>query len=130
MPITDSDYDGRSMHSGVVSIIGTVVGAGSSTPTIAATTVVPARDNFITSTSRTSEGLYVLTFRQFPARVLNVHPQIYRASGAFKHIHMVSFSEANRTVTVQVMLADGSGVDDVETTDTVRVTVFGRKELD
>lgn len=124
--IKESPRPSQSMHHEEVHLFGAVLGAGASTPTIPATTSVLATDNNITSTARTSEGLYVLTFRQFPAVILDIIPTIMRASGAFKHVNLVSFSVANMTVTIQVMLADGSGVDDVESTDTVRVAVYGR----
>lgn len=127
--ITESDYPACSLHGGMLTITGALVGAGSSAPAVVSTATVPAIDNYVSSISRTSEGLYVATFRQFPERVLNVHVSRFAASGAFKHAFPVSFSTADKTVTFQVMLADGSGVDDIESTDTVRITVIGRKEL-
>jgi hypothetical protein len=116
-----SPYYNRTVHHEEVDLTGWVVGAGASAPT-----VPTDKDNLVESTARTSEGLYVITFREGVPKFLHVIPTIEAASGAFKQVYVVSKSVSARTVTVQVMLAAGSGVDDIETTDTLIMTVRAR----
>jgi hypothetical protein len=116
-----SPYFARSVHHEEVVYTGWVVGAGASAPTIPT-----SNDNLVESTARTSEGLYVITFREGVPKILHVIPTIEAASGLFKQVYVVSKSISARTVTVQVMLANGGGVDDIETTDTLYMTVRSR----
>lgn len=116
-----SPYYGRTVHREMVHLTGWVVGAGTSAPTVPSDV-----DNLIASTSRTSEGLYVLFLAEGVPTILHAIPTIEAASGAFKQVYVVSVDTAAKSITVQVMLAAGSGVDDIETTDTLKLTVFTR----
>lgn len=126
---TRSEYPHSSMHLEACDFMAVVVGAGAVAPTIPASSVVRPCDNFALSAARTSEGLYVITLKEkFPV-ILDVDPHIIAASGAYKQVYTVSWSEAAGTITVQCMLAAGSGVDDIETTDTLRLRILARKAL-
>lgn len=122
-----SEHPSYSMHFEEITFLAAVVGAGASAPTVPGASVVPLNDNFAASATRTSEGLYVITLREkFPA-ILNVIPVIWRSSGVLKHVNLVSKDTAAGTITVQVSLANGGGVDDIETTDLLCLTVHARK---
>jgi hypothetical protein len=128
-----SEYKASSMHLEAVDLMAAVAGAGTGAPTVVATTVMAAADNFAASATRTSEGLYVVQLKEHIPEILQVVPTIERASGVLKHVNVVSWSETGTstgsTVTVQVSLAAGSGVDDIETTDVLRLRVYGRLSL-
>lgn len=123
-----SPYPTNSMHGSHVSFLAAVVGNGTGAPTIPASTVVPPQDNWALSAVRTSEGLYVITLKDRWPLILNVVPTIVAATGAFKQAYPVSWNEVAGTITIQVMLAAGSGVDDLESTDTLRLWVEARTE--
>lgn len=122
-----SPYPARNMSRDTVDLMAAVVGAGTSAPTVAPATTLKAEDNFAASASRTSEGLYVITLKDKFGHILDVKPSIMRASGALKHVNLVSFSDANGTITVQVSLANGGGVDDIETTDTLFLRILAKE---
>ena len=126
--MNSSDYPRTSMHGSTLDLLAAVTGAGPSAPTVTSTSTIPAIDNYASSASRTSEGLYVITLREKFPRILHVAPVITRASGVLKHVNVVSWSETAGTITVQVSLADGSGVDDLETSDLLRLWISARKE--
>lgn len=124
-----SEYPGSSMSRKAVDLMAAFTGAGASAPTVSSSTVMAAEDNFASSAVRTSEGLYVFTLKEKVPEILQVVPTIERASGVLKHANIVSWSETAGTVTVQVSLANGGGVDDIETTDVLRLRIYARLEV-
>lgn len=121
-----------SLHQDKCDIVGGMVGAAGSALTASPTTGtwgLSARDNFFTTTgsSRTSTGLFVVAFKEFPPTILDIQVEVHNASGTTLFGSARTYSIANKTVTIDIR--DGgssSAVADPTTNDHIRVLIIGR----
>lgn len=124
-------YPAKSMHQDYLEMVAGAVGAGAAALTAeptTGTTLLAVRDNFFSSCTQTSTGLFVVTFKEMPPTVLNVRAYLINASGTHLRVAVRSWSITAKTVTIEVRdLSAADAVADPTTSDHIRVVVVGRE---
>lgn len=123
-------YPAKAMHQDLLFMEAGAVGAGASILTNALPTdanwPLQVRDNFYSSNTRTSAGLFVLTLKEMPPVIIEVLVTVHNTAGTALRGQARSYSLTAKTVTIDIR--DGAGaVADPTTGDYVRVTVIGRE---
>jgi hypothetical protein len=106
-----------------VTCFATVVGAGGSAPTVPTTT---PENNLASSVVRTSEGLYVVTLRDCPQRIITADVNIKTAANVYGKVS--TWSESAKTITFRTFEADGSIID-VTTSETCTIVIDGQESI-
>jgi len=99
------------------------VGAGAADATLATDAQYPREDNLGLTMKRTSIGLFVVTLADCTTQVLTVIPEIVGVEGLWATVK-VDVDPVAKTLTLNVWDPAG-GLDDPETTDTVKLTIIG-----
>lgn len=122
-------YPAKSMHQDRLDIVAGLIGGGAAVMTGETTDgdwPLSARDNFYSSNTRTSQGLFVVTLKEFPPIVLDVLVQVHNASGTTLQGACRSYSRTAKTVTIDIRDDEGD-VQDPTTSDHVRILLIGRE---
>lgn len=125
-------FPAKSMHQDRLELVCGMVGAGAAILTTELTTGAPfllaARDNFYSSNTRTSTGLFVLTLKEMPPTILDISVDVLNAAGTTLRGAVRTWSLTAKTVTIDIRDgAAANAVADPTTSDHIRVTVLGRE---
>lgn len=122
-----ADFDVRTFSKNVIMYVATMTGAGGAALTVSATSVVPVQDQFFSSCSRTSTGLFVVTLKEMPGTILTIIPTLRNASGTTLECTLRTWSAANKTVTIDVRdKASSDAVADPTTSDHIRLLIIAK----
>lgn len=115
-------FPAASLHTEQVFFTVGAVGAGASALTTA--TTLSARDNYFSSCTRTSTGLFVVTVKELPGTILDVIPTLRNASGSTLNCKVRTWDTSAKTITIEVRDgASSNAVADPTTSDHIRLTV-------
>ena len=108
--------------------VASMTGNGAAALVVASTSVLPVSEQFFSSCTRTSTGLFVVTLKEVPHRILSVIPTIYNATGTQLGVGVRSWDVTAKTVTIEVRnLASSAALADPTTGETITLTVFAQQ---
>jgi len=108
-----------------------MIGAAAAVMTTELTTgdyKLSARDNFYSSNTRTSQGLFVVTLKDIPPVILDAKVEVFNAAGTTLYGDVRSWSLTAKTVTISIRDDEGD-VQDPTTDDHVRLVLLGRSSM-
>lgn len=122
-------YPAKSMHQDKLELVCGMLGGGAAVLTGELTTgdyALAVRDNFYSSNTRTSQGLFVITLKECPPTILTAYVQVHTAAGITLTGAVRGWSTSAKTITIDIRDDEGD-VQDPASTDHIRLVVIGRE---
>lgn len=119
----------KSMHQDKLELVSGMIGAGAAVLTGELTTgdyAMSARDNFYSSNTQTSTGLFVITLKECPPTILDGYVEIHNATGTALSGQVLGWVTATKKITILIVDDEGTAADPT-TSDHIRLTVIGRE---
>ena len=111
----------------VIMYVATMTGAAGAALTVSATSVLAPQDQFFSSCTRTSTGLFVVTLKELPGTVLDIIPTLRNATGTTLECTLRTWDAAAKTVTIDVRdKASSDAVADPTTSDHIRLLIIAK----